>query len=110
MYVRVEFWSLKAKYWQSPRRILTLHNSMQISRLNHKTFMLPSHLLAKDLRKIQGLNIKSSLGLASLVSLGGQTLLLFSETNRMNYTTINLLKGADGIADVRTSFLFNKAE
>ena len=109
MYARVEFWSLKAKYWQSPGRILTLHNSMQISSLNHKTFTLPSHLLAKDLRKIQGLNIKSSLGLASLVSLGGQTLLLFSETNRMNYTTINLPKGADGIADVRTSFLFNKA-
>ena len=82
---------------------------MQISSLNHKTFTLPSHLLAKDLRKIQGLNIKSSLGLASLDSFGGQTLLLFSETNRMNYTTINLLKGADGIADVRTSFLFNKA-
>ena len=82
---------------------------MQISSLNHKTFTLLSHLLAKKLRKIQGLNIKSSLGLASLVSLGGQTLLLFSETNRMNYTTINLLKGADGIADVRTSFLFNKA-
>ena len=82
---------------------------MQISSLNHKTFTLPSHLLAKDLRKIQGLNIKSSLRLASLVSFGGgQTLLLFSETNRMNYTTINLLKGADGIADVRTSFLFNK--
>lgn len=71
MYARVEFWSLKAKYWQSPRRILTLHNSMQISSLNHKTFTLPSHLLAKDLRKIQGLNIKSSLGLASLVSFGG---------------------------------------
>lgn len=52
MYARVEFWSLKAKYWQSPRRILTLHNSMQISSLNRKTFTLLSHLLAKDLRKI----------------------------------------------------------